>query len=340
MSVQRDVLNLYLKMFIKPSLSMLPLTPTFLSFARPHIDRLGSLFFPAPESVVVEPISVNGVDAEWVSIDSNVIEDRVVLYMHGGAHIIGSPKTHRSITGRLALLGRMRVLSINYRKAPENPFPAPLEDAVNAYDFLLESGYRPENIIIAGDSAGGHLAISLLIKIRDSGREMAGGGMFFSPWLDMSVSGESVKSNTRIDPFLPASRLKEAAKMVLGGLDPHDPLASPLFAELHDLPPLLVQVGDSEVLFDDSKRFADKAKESGVDVEFNVWEGMCHDFQLFADYIPQSYKALLEAGRFMESRFRSVPLKPTATVSKWLPEYSTPNYDSLGYDSERYGVQH
>jgi monoterpene epsilon-lactone hydrolase len=244
-------------------------------------------------------VNAGGVTAEWVTAEG-VPESRVVLYLHGGGYIIGSTRTHRPLMAELSRASSARVLGLDYRLAPEHPFPAPIEDAVATYRWLLNEGYDPARIAVAGDSAGGGLAVAALVQIRYVGLPMPGAAVCISPWVDMEGLGESMESRADADPMVGKEGLLLSAKTYLGGSDPRAPLAAPLYADLRGLPPTLIQVGDAEVLLDDSTRLAGIAREAGVHVEMDVWDDMIHVWHLFAPILPEGRQALSQAGEFIK----------------------------------------
>ena len=210
-------------------------------------------------------VNAGGVTAEWVAADG-ASDSMVVLYFHGGGYIIGSPRTHRPMLAHLSRDSGARVLSLDYRLAPEHPFPAPVEDAVASYRWLLSEGYDPSRIALAGDSAGGGLTVAALVQIRYLGLPVPAAGVCVSPWVDMEGLGESMETRAEADPMIVREGLLLSAKTYLGGADPRAPLAAPLYADLRKgLPPMLIQVGDAEVLLDDSTRLAGVAREAGVE---------------------------------------------------------------------------
>ena len=243
--------------------------------------------------------NAGGVTAEWVAAES-ASDSRVVLYFHGGGYIIGSPRTHRAMLAHLSQDSAARVLSLDYRLAPEHPFPAPVEDSVAAYRWLLSEGYDPARIAFAGDSAGGGLTVSALVQIRYLGLPMPGAGVCVSPWVDMEGLGESMGTRAKVDPMVGKENLMVSAKTYLGGADPRAPLAAPLYADLRGLPPILIQVGDAEVLLDDSTRLAGVAREAGVQVQMDVWDDMIHVWHLFAPILPEGKQAIKQAGDFIK----------------------------------------
>lgn len=255
----------------------------------------------APDGVTCTPVEAGGVSAEW-SVAAGVDEAKVVLYVHGGGYVMGSAGSHRDVTGRLSKAAGARVLSLNYRLAPEHPFPAPVDDAVAAYRWLLAQGISPGNIAVAGDSAGGGLAIATLLALRDAGEPLPAAGIGISPWVDMEGTGESMTTRAAVDPVVQKEGLLGMAKLYLGDADPKNPLAAPLHADLAGLPPLLLQVGDAETLLDDSTRLAERAHAAGVDVTLKVWDEMPHVWHLFAPILPEGRQAIDEIGSFFQAR--------------------------------------
>ena len=244
-------------------------------------------------------MNAGGVTAEWVTAES-ASDSRVVLYLHGGGYIIGSPRTHRPLMAELSQASKGRVLGLDYRLAPEHPFPAPVEDSVAAYRWLLNEGYDPARIAVAGDSAGGGLAVAMMVQARYLGLPVPGAAVCISPWVDMEGLGESMESRAAADPMVGKENLMVSAKTYLGGSDPRAPLAAPLYADLRGLPPMLIQVGDAEVLLDDSTRLAGIAREAGVEVEMDVWDDMIHVWHLFAPILPEGKQAISQAGEFIK----------------------------------------
>ena len=251
--------------------------------------------------VSCEPVSVSGVPAEWIAAPG-AVQDRVILYLHGGGYVIGSINTHRAMIARIARASNARALAIDYRLAPEHPFPAAVDDATAAYKWLLAEGYEPGKIVIAGDSAGGGLTLAALVALRDSGVPMPAGAVPISPWTDLEGTGESVRSRAAKDPMVTQSNLAESAKQYYGAHDPKDPLVSPLHANFRGLPPMLIHVGDAEILLDDATRVAERAKQAGVDVELEVWDDMIHVWHVFAKLLPEGQQAIDKIGKFVIAR--------------------------------------
>jgi len=255
----------------------------------------------APAGVACTPVEAGGVSAEW-SVADGADQDKVILYVHGGGYVMGSAGSHRDMTGRLSQAAGARVLSLNYRLAPEHPFPAPVDDSVAAYRWLLGQGIQASNIAIAGDSAGGGLALAALIAIRDAGEPMPAAGIGISPWVDMEGTGESMTTRAAVDPVVQKEGLLGMAKLYLGGADPKNPLAAPLHANLAGLPPLLIQVGDSETLLDDATRITERAQKADVDVTLKIWDEMPHVWHLFAPILPEGRQAIEEIGAFFKEQ--------------------------------------
>jgi len=222
-----------------------------------------------------------------------------MLYLHGGGYLVCNPRTHRTLTTYFARNLPAKVLVPDYRLAPEHPFPAGLEDALACYRWLRLQGTPAENILLAGDSAGGGLALSLLLTLRDAGEALPAAVACMSPWTDLAGTGASVVSNTLSDVWFFGESLPIAARLYLGGAAPTHPIASPLYADLHGLPPLIIHASDNEIVRDDSVRFAWKAKEAGVDVSLKIWPGLPHVWQAFIPFIPEARVSLEEMVAFL-----------------------------------------
>jgi monoterpene epsilon-lactone hydrolase len=251
-----------------------------------------------PTDVQCEKVSAGGVAAEWVVADS-ADRTRVILYLHGGAYVIGSINTHRELASRLTRAAAARVLVIDYRLGPEHPHPAAVDDAVAAYRWLLSQGVSPARISVGGDSAGGGLTVATLVAVRDAGLPMPAAGVCLSPWVDLEGIGESMTTKAAVDPMVQRDGLLKMAAAYLGGQSPRTPLASPLYANLSGLPPLLIQVGTAETLLDDSTRLAERARKAGVQVTLEPWEDMIHVFQAFASMLPEGRQAIEGIGEFV-----------------------------------------
>ena len=238
---------------------------------------------------------------EWIErvADAAAQPTRTLLYLHGGGYYFCSPATHRVITLGLALAAEARVFVPDYRLAPEHRFPAAVEDALAAYRGLLAAGVPAQRIVVAGDSAGGGLALALLLALRRAGDALPAAAVLFSPWTDLAATGESLVRNDRSDPMFHGRHVGEGALIYLGDTPATEPLASPLYGDLAGLPPLFIQASDSEVLLDDSTRLVEKARQAGVAVEFRAWHGLPHAWQFFANVLPEGRAALREAAAFI-----------------------------------------
>jgi monoterpene epsilon-lactone hydrolase len=265
---------------------------------RLELDKLGAMF-KLPKGIKCVREIVDGVPAEWL-VPPVVSNGRVVLYLHGGSYICGSPDSHRSLAANIAIASKARALVIDYRLAPEHPHPAAVEDAVAVYKWLINGQVDPRHLAVAGDSAGGGLALALLVSLREKKVPLPAAGVCLSPWTDLAFTGESWKSKAAVDLIIYAYKELAFAKMYLGGLDPRTPLVSPLYADLKGLPPLLVQVGTNEVLLADSRRLVDRAKESGVNAVIDEWEKMQHVWQFAASFIPEGRRAIAGIGEFID----------------------------------------
>lgn len=244
-----------------------------------------------PGGVDYSEVDAGGVLAMWAD-PAGAAQDRVILCTHGGGYVVGSMYSHRKMFGHIAKAIGCRALILHYRRAPENPHPAQVEDATTAYRWLLDQGYDPSQIATTGDSAGGGLCTSVLLSIRDNGLPLPAAGMPLSPFYDMAVTGGTVQTNADVDVLVQGPILEAMAGMFLGGRPAEDPLASPLYADPSGLPPLLIQVGGHETLLDDSRRFAEKAKAAGVDVTVQEYPEMQHVFQFLAGVAPEADKAI------------------------------------------------
>ncbi len=256
---------------------------------------------PPPPSTAVEPVDAGGVPAEWVTA-AGVTSAGVLMYLHGGAYQVGSPAASRRMIALISAAAQVRVLSVGYRLAPEDPFPAAVDDALTAYRFLLSGGADPAAIAIAGDSAGGGLALATLVALRDAGDPLPAAAVAISPWTDLALTGESLVTRADADVMIKPDGIRESVATYLAGADPRHPYASPLYASLHGLPPVLIHVGDAEVILDDSTRFAAKARAAGVDVTLEVWDQMPHVWHAFAGLLPESGQAIERIGDWLRAR--------------------------------------
>lgn len=272
--------------------------PRDASFAdqRAAMENLTAMA-PAPDGVTCTPCDAGGRPAEWVAAAGGR-DDRALLYLHGGGYCIGSINSHRLLAADLARAAGVRVLVLDYRLAPEHPFPAAVDDAVAAYRFLLDAGFDRRRLAIAGDSAGGGLTAATLLALRDRDLPLPAAAALLSPWLDLSQSGDSMTTCAALDPMVQRASLQRMADAYLAGGDPRTPLASPLFGDLRHLPPLLIQVGTAETLLDDARRFAARASEAGVEATLEVWDDMIHVWQAFG-MLPEARDAQARIGEFL-----------------------------------------
>jgi len=254
--------------------------------------------YNVPPTVQISPSHLGGVPGERLEGPSP--GDTVLLYLHGGGYFGCSAETHRPITAFFALQG-FRVFAPDYRLAPENRFPAAVEDAVVFYRALLNSGYPPKRIVVSGESAGGGLALSLMLSLRAAGVPLPAAAALFSPWTDLAATGDSIRSNSDRCAMFDGAGVAFSARYYLGDTDPRNPLASPLYADLAGLPPLLIHVGADEVLLDDSTRLAERARAAGVSVELKIWPVVPHAWQLVPHLVPEARQSLRESAAFLRT---------------------------------------
>ncbi len=245
-----------------------------------------------PTEVTYEEVDADGVPSVWC-VPQGCVTDRVVLYTHGGGFVVGSRHTHRKLAGHLAKAIGCRALVVDYRRAPEHPFPAQLDDSVRAYRWLLAQGIEAGHIATSGDSAGGNLAISVALKLREDGDPLPAALLPMSPWLDMEHKGETLESNAATDALVQRPILEGMSTMFLGADgSATDPLANPLYADPAGLPPIFMNVGGHETLLDNAQRFEAMAKRAGVEVRLDVADGMQHVYPFLAGRAPEGDKAV------------------------------------------------
>ena len=277
--------------------------------SRPRPDDLGerraamdanATVFPLDPSITVQPVTANGVSAEWTTAPG-ADPKRVVLYLHGGGYLFGSILSHRHLVAEIGQQARCRTLAIDYRLAPEHPFPAPVEDTVAAYRFLLDSGVEAKHITIAGDSAGGGLVVAAMVAIRDAGLNQPACGWAISPWVDMEALGGTFTSLAHVDPMVTKETIADIAQTYLGGADPRSPLAAPIYADLRGIAPLLIQVGAAETLLDDSLQLAGKAGAVDVPVRLEIWPEMVHVWHVFHRMLGAGRRAIAEGSAYISA---------------------------------------
>ena len=258
---------------------------------------------PLPPDVQVEAITAGSVAAEWVSTPE-LDEHQVVLYVHGGGFVWGSCGTSRVVAATFSRVAQARTLVLDYRLAPEHPYPSAPQDCLAAYQWLLDSGVQPEHLVVVGDSAGGGLVLALLVKLAQAALPQPAGAVLISPWLDLTLSGDSYTRNAQADFMESRDLLLEMRQYYLGAQDPRSPLVSPLFADVSGLPPLLVYAGSDELLVDDAIRLAERLRQVTGPVELQIGEGFWHTWPITATMrpFPEGTQALEHIGAFVRSR--------------------------------------
>jgi epsilon-lactone hydrolase len=286
---------------VRAHLAKLPPSDSLTTAERRAQYERAEKVFPTPPDVKVERVNVPAAPAEWLRPPS-ATPGRVVLYLHGGGYVIGSPRSHRHLAAAIAGAAGASALLLDYRLAPEHPFPAAVEDATSAYRWLLDQAIAPERIVIAGDSAGGGLTVATLLALREARVPLPAGGVCISPWVDLTCSGASYATKAAADPIVRRAGVEEMARAYLGATPPRTPLASPLFADLRGLPPLLIHVGSDEVLLDDAVQLAERAKAGGVDATLEIYDRMIHVWHWFLPMLDEAQTAVEAIGRFVRSR--------------------------------------
>jgi monoterpene epsilon-lactone hydrolase len=272
--------------------------PTSMEVAR---EALKALRKPLPAGTVIETVTAGGVPSEWVSAP-NAASDKIFICLHGGGYTMLSSKAFHPLASLLSSASGCRGLVIDYRLAPEHPFPAAVDDVTAAYRWLLEQGNPARNIVIVGFSCGGGLALATMITLREAGVPLPAGAVLLSPWTDLAGTGESMKTRSEADPMITPEMNRFHAALYANGTDLHHPLISPLYADLHGLPPMLIHVGSDEIMLDDSTRLAERAKVAGVEVTLDIWEGMWHNWHAFAPQLPEGLQAIEQVGQFIRQK--------------------------------------
>ena len=304
------------ELFFKRKAGMFELNDKLTGEERNYITRLLRYAFenssiqelekyPIPKEIEIKSILLEKIPAEWV-IPSDPIKDRVILYLHGGGMIMGSPLTCRRLTSAVAKATNIKILSIDYRLVPEHPFPAQLDDCLNAYKWLLSNGFKNDQIIIAGDSAGGNLTLTTLLKIRDMGIGLPAGAIPISPKTDFTLADDSYFKNAETDPILADIGIFWWSAAYISGEDPSNPYISPLYADLKGLPPILIQASSSELLYSDATRFVEKAKKAGINAILQSWDDMTHVFQgTRFELLPEAKDAINKIADFTNQLFKT-----------------------------------
>lgn len=273
--------------------------PTSWAERRARLDEVAAID-PVPADLTFETVSIGACEAEW-SLAPGSEQDKALLYLHGGGYCSGSIRSHRRMVAETGRAAGARTLALAYRLAPEHPFPAALDDALAAYAYLIEQGFKPERIAVGGDSAGGGLSLALMTRLRELGRPLPACAWLISPWVDLTMSGASMDSKAAIDPLIHRDYLEGLAAAYLNGADATNPLASPLRADLTGLPPTLIQVGSAETLLDDAVRIAGRLGDANVRTTLEIWPHMIHAWHLWAARVESGRKAIASAGGFIRA---------------------------------------
>jgi epsilon-lactone hydrolase len=284
--------------------------PSSIEEARGRLESFAALIAPLP-GVRLAPARLGSVLCEWV-VAPDAVEDGVLLYLHGGGYGLGSLATHRALVSRLSSATCLPAVTADYRLAPEHPFPAAVDDAVSVYRALLARGVPPSRLVVAGDSAGGGLAMATALSIREAGDPLPAGVVCLSPWVDLDVAGRAAAPVAK-DPMVTRDELLLMAALYLAGADPHAPLASPLHADLRGLPPLLIHVGTAETLLQDSLRLAASVRAAGGTVTLEQWTDMIHVWHAFAPLLPEAEAAIARIGAWVRARL--APEAPVAALA-------------------------
>lgn len=286
---------------VRAHIASLPPTETLtLDELRRRFERAEEAF-GIPDGVSIEIVRAPAAPAEWVHAGAADAAS-AILYLHGGGYVIGSLRSHRHLAAALSVAANRRVLVLDYRLAPENPYPAALDDALAAYGWLLDQGLAPGRLAIAGDSADGGLAVAMLVAARDAGLAMPGAAVCLSPWVDLECAAETYATLAERDPIIRRDLAAEWAGAYLDGAAATTPLASPVHADLTGLPPLLIHVGSDEVLLDDARRLKARARDAGVEASLEVWDDMVHVWHWFAPVLGEGRDAITRIGAFIAER--------------------------------------
>lgn len=302
MNYKDQAAKVVIKTAIKSSLKLLNFLPVPFQVIRTGME-LGATLLRARSDVEVTKISLGGVDTEclYLQNDHHIPESKyAVLHFHGGIFFAGSPQTHRGLGSEIAARSGATVYMLDYRLAPEHPYPAAFDDCLSAYQALLDKGYSSDQIILGGDSAGGALVLALLVALRDRNLALPAASVMICPMVDLTLSADSFEKNKWRDPMLTKSILQRGADAYRGNIQSADARVSPVLADLSGLPPMLIQIGSDEVLFDDSAQLAKHAERSGVKVEHHVYAGMWHNFQMFNTFFSPASDALDEIADFIK----------------------------------------
>ena len=263
---------------------------------RKETETAGSLI-PLPKNIKYKSVVAGNVNAEWITC-GEVNENKIFMFMHGGGYYRGSVAATRATVARISAEAKVKCLSIEYRLAPEHPFPAAIDDTYSAYQWLVNEGISPKHIIVSGQSAGGGLCLALLLKIKENNISQPLGAVALSPWTDLSQSGKTMIKNEKIDPVINKKYLDRFAKLYFPDLKNMSHLASPIIGDLSGLPDILIQVGSAETMLDDSTRFYEKAKKANVNAKLEIWENMFHGWHSNAHILKDAENAIINIGKF------------------------------------------
>ena len=274
---------------------------TSIEKQRQNADRSSGLLSKLPPEIELKAVKIGNLAAEWIALPEQK-KDRVILYFHGGGYVMGSIQGHRAHVAKFVKGSGVAAFLFDYRLAPEHPFPGAVEDAVAAYRYLLAEGVSPTKIAFAGDSAGGGLVLATLLALKDQNIPLPAGAVALSPWTDLACTGDSYRTKLKAEPLAPAESWTVYSKYYVGNNDPKTPWISPLYGDLRGMPPMLIYVGENEVLLDDSVRYAEKAQAAGVDVKLTVGEGLFHCYPICAPMFPEATQAMKEICTFIDAR--------------------------------------
>jgi acetyl esterase/lipase len=297
MSLRAELVRLCLPLLMR----RLPTDSIQLENVRRQVVRFGRLVPPPPRGTEVLAIDAGGVRAERITRPRS-LSNRYVLHLHGGAYLLGFPALFRDFTWRVADAARAQVLCIDYRLAPEHPFPAAIEDATAAYRWLIAHGAESRHVAFIGDSSGGGLALASMMRLRDEGSPLPSAAVVLSPWTDLALTGQSLAEHSFSDPIVQVELMPKAVELYLAGADPRSPYASPLYGDPAGLPPILIHVGSDEALRDDAVRMAEHLRAMGREVELEVWPRMFHVWHMFARILPEARAAIASIGAFLQAK--------------------------------------
>jgi acetyl esterase/lipase len=297
MSLRAKLVSLGLRLLVKRRTH----ADTPLAVVRGRLRLMSRLVPPPPRGTKTIAVDAGGVPAQRIATPQSR-DDRHILYLHGGGYFAGSPPLYRDFSWRIAAAARANVLWVDYRLAPEHPFPAALDDVVSAWRWLLAEGADPRRAAFMGDSSGGGLALAALLRLRDEGLPLPAAAVVLSPWTDLALTGETLQSMAAADPMIPVEGMPVVVDLYLAGADPRAPYASPLYGNATGLPPTLILAGSEEVLRDDAVRMAATMRAAGCAVEIEIWPGMFHAWPLFARIMPEARAALARTGSFLDGR--------------------------------------